>query len=102
MNSQTNFSSLKRTIQKACTQKNHLAVRDAALVLGFSESDESKTMTLAFKYERVEPDGTSVVLSYRSFDQSGPFQNLPDMIRFELRLMSKGALIEEFKAEYED
>lgn len=102
MNSQASFSSLKRAIQNACAQKNHLVVRDAALALGFTESNVSKAMTLALKYECVEPDGTSVVLSFRSFDQSGPFQNLRDMNRFELRLIAQGELIEEFKAEYED
>lgn len=92
---------MKSAIENACAEKNHLSVRDAALALGFVETDASRAMTLAFKYERIDPDGSSITLSFRSFDQSGPFQNLPDMNRFELKLLSHWELIEEFRAEYE-
>jgi hypothetical protein len=102
MNAHDKFLALKHAITDGCLQKNHIDVRNKALELGFIEADESKSMTLALRYESIETDGISIVLNFRSFDQSKPFQILPDMNKFSLKLILQEKILEEFNAEYED
>ena len=103
MTEKDTFKSLKNAIEKTCATKTYHLTEEEALSLGLIKSDESSSWTLAYKFERLMPDGTSITLGFRSFDPSGPFQNLPDVNRFVLRhISSQGGIIEEFTAEYTD
>lgn len=68
--------------------------------LNLNIEGESNFMRLNCSF--VEVDGSSVHFTYRSYDPSGPFQNLPDINKIRLELRSNGSLIKEYYKEFED
>ncbi len=61
---------------------------------------ESNYMLLNCKY--TDEQGDSVVFHYRSYDPSGPFQNLPDINKFRVELWVDGKLLELFEDSFDD
>lgn len=98
MNTEEKFLVLKDALTKACSLKDHLIVKDVAKSLGFTETEQPRSMT----HEYLGADGWSIVLIIRSYDPSGPFQNLPDVNKFDLKLICDSSVKRGFSCSYED
>ncbi|MEZ8618972.1 hypothetical protein AB4374_13900 [Vibrio splendidus] len=51
--------------------------------------------------QKKESDGSSVRLYYKSYDQSGPFQNLPDISKVQVQLIENNEVVEEINVRFE-
>jgi hypothetical protein len=102
MSTEEKFIVLQEAVTKACSQKNYFIARDVAASLDFTETEQPRSMTLSLKYEYRGSDGRSIILIFHSYDPSGPFQNLPDMNKFDLKLLGTSSVEREFSCSYED
>ncbi len=102
MNTEEKFIVLQEAVTKACSQKDYFIARDVAASLGFTETEQPRSITLSIKYEYRDSGGRSIVLIFHSYDPSGPFQNLPDVNKFDLKLIGTSSVEKEFSCSYED
>ncbi|MHC4050150.1 hypothetical protein [Bradyrhizobium sp. 25ACV] len=80
------YAQLKAAIERAEAQKQYDLPIDFAVANGFSKKETSSASGgLAFECSYFADDG-AIRLEYRSWDPSGPFQNLPDINRYFLTL----------------
>lgn len=102
MNTREIFASLRNALEEARSQQDSSIATSAANSFGFVESDESRNFTFAVRYSYTGSDGYSIVLNYRSYDPSGPFQNLPDINKFSLTLVNGGSEEDSYSCSFED
>jgi len=102
MNTEEKFIVLQEAVTEACSQKDYCIASDVAASLGFTETEQLRSITLSLMYEYQGSDGRSIVLNFRSYDPSGPFQNLTDINKFKLKLISTSLVEREFSCSYED
>jgi len=96
------FEAMRTAIDDACRQKDQSIASRVALALGFNEIDASANFTYAIKYDLAVSPEIKLSISYRSFDPSGPFQNLPDISRFDLVLLYDNKPTKSHRNEYEE
>ncbi|MCE2596391.1 MULTISPECIES: hypothetical protein [Motilimonas] len=51
--------------------------------------------------QKVESDGCRVRLYYKSYDPSGPFQNLPDVNKIQVQLIQGNTVIDELNVRFD-
>lgn len=101
-NAETVFTEVKKSVVEACKAKKYLLVEDKAIQLGFSKMDNSQGFMLKINFLYEVENNERVELEFRSYDQSGPFQHLPDMNKFEVKLYKTDLLKDSYTDSYED
>ncbi|MCE7987202.1 MAG: hypothetical protein DYG89_39025 [Caldilinea sp. CFX5] len=101
-NAETVFTEVKKSVVEACKAKKYLLVEDKAIQLGFSKTDNSQGLMLKINFLYQVGNNERVELEFRSYDQSGPFQHLPDMNKFEVRLYKADSLRDSYSDLCED
>ncbi|AKR42361.1 hypothetical protein [Methylophilus sp. TWE2] len=96
------FEIIKNSIVQSCQNHDWSIARNAVQTFGFAESDVSTTFTYAQRYDLMITPTIYLCLSYRSVDPSGPFQNLPDISKFDLGLSIDGQVVKSYTNEYEE
>lgn len=91
------YENLKAAIGRAEAEKQYDIPIVLAESLGFVKR-ETPQPVLAFEYMYCADDG-SIRFVYRSWDPSGPFQNLPDINRYFLSLYEP---VDRFTLDYPD
>lgn len=57
---------------------------------------------MRFQCSYVAGDGSAILLDFRSYDPSGPFQNLPDRNKIKLQLLQHNIEIESIEETFDD
>jgi hypothetical protein len=96
------FDSLIIAIDNACKNDGFLEMPEIALHLGMSGGRVESFNALRYEFNFSDSEGHVVSLSIRSYDPSGPFQNIPDINRFTAKLFANGAEIASHDKEYSD
>ena len=91
------YEKVKAAIQQAASRKEYDLPMAVAEANGFSKRETSKN-NLAFECTYFGFDG-AIKLEYRSYDPSGPFQNLPDRNRYFLTLYGEA---DRYSLDYDD
>ncbi|RYE12204.1 MAG: hypothetical protein EOP45_23265 [Sphingobacteriaceae bacterium] len=98
------FQEVKKRIGTACKEKNYLMLNLEAL--GFLKRDlnEGKVTARLFHdlFTLKINDSQTIEVEYRCYDQSKPFQILPDMNKIEARLMESNLIVDKCYCSYED
>lgn len=94
------FEKIKGYIEEAAQTQNSSPLVDKVRALNLHKTGEINYMNLNCSYDAA--DGSSIVFSFRSYDPSGPFQNLPDVNKIKLQLLQGGAVISEVSKEFDD
>lgn len=79
------FEAVGAELEACETDESELPARDRALSVGFVEREKPKPQVLSY-YIYTDDAGSTVTLSQRWYDPSGPCQNLPDIHKVELTL----------------
>ena len=95
------FENLRESINIACLEKSDNPFLLAIENNGFTSENVTSGSTYAVRYIKADDEGSRIVINYRSVDPSGPFQNLPDINKYEIALEVKGKTIEKYHYEYE-
>ena len=96
------YESLASAIDSSCNKRDNLEFNQFVAANNFVAEDTTRGMIYAQQYTRTFADKSKLVVEYRSYDPSGPFQNDPDINKFEARIVLEGKTISEFKQEYSD
>ena len=96
------FERVKAEMDIAKNEQSLAHFRNAAKNLGLIEEDISTIVNIRYQYTYALPTGEKITGTMRSYDQSGPFQNLPDMNKIEMELVDNGQLIDEYRVSWED
>ena len=96
------FQTLRISLDEAREAKNHLIAKEAALNNGFTKEDLTHGLTVKYLFRYEDNEDGKIEMEWRSYDPSGPFQNLPDMNKIELKCYIKSQLIDQYQVEYED
>ena len=96
------YESLASAIDSSCNKRDHLEFNQFVAANDFVTEDTTRGMIYARQYTRTFADKSKLVVEYRSCDPTGPFQNDPDINKFEVRIVLGDKTISEFKQEYSD
>lgn len=94
------YEKIKGYIEEAAETQNSSSLVVKVRDLNLNTTGQVNYMNLNCSYGA--PDGSSIVFSFRSYDPSGPFQNLPDVNKIKLQLLQDGAVISEVSKEFDD
>jgi hypothetical protein len=92
------FDAIALAMQEAVKTKELHAASNVAERLGLVEKEGGKASTLW----ETSADGLTLSFRWRFYDQSAPFQILPDMNVLSLRIMRGEDVIRESEQRYED
>ncbi|WP_141246971.1 hypothetical protein [Halomonas salipaludis] len=81
------------------TQSSSLLV-DQVNALNLNTEGEVNYMNLKCSY--MAKDGSSIEFSFRSYDPSGPFKNLPDVNKIHLQLLKNGDVVSQVSERFDD
>lgn len=95
------FENLRKSMNIACLEKSDEQFLIAIKNNGFTSENVTSGNTYAVRYIKADDEGARIVINHRSVDPSGPFQNLPDINKYEIALEVNGKTIEEYHYEYE-
>lgn len=96
------FEAIKSEMDVARNEQSLAHFRAAAKSLNLVEEDVSAVVSIRYQYSLTLPTGEVISGSMRSYDQSGPFQHLPDMNKIEMQLSNNDQIIDEYKVSWED
>ncbi|MFD1122698.1 hypothetical protein ACFQ2T_09310 [Methylophilus flavus] len=96
------FEVLSFSINQACNEQDWYHVRRDALAYGFKQTDVSTTSAYGQRFDLLIEPGIYLCLQYRSFDPSGPFQNLPVTNKFELTFYTENGKIKSHQNSFDD
>ena len=94
------FELIKQHIAESVVQQNSSYLVDKVKEMDLSFTGEVNYMCLNCSY--IAPDNSSIVFSFKSYDPSGPFQNLPDVNKIKLQLFQNQNLVSEVVERYDD
>lgn len=94
------FDKIYGYIEEAVRSQNSGPMVDKVKALGLDAEGEVNYMNLKCSYEAT--DGSSINFSFRSYDPSGPFQNLPDVNKIHLQLLKNGDVVSEVSERFDD
>lgn len=94
------FNQIAGYIEEAVRSQNSSPLVDQVKALGLDTEGEVNYMNL--KCSHVAEDGSSIKFSFRSYDPSGPFQNLPDVNKIHLQLLKNGDVVSEVSERFDD
>jgi hypothetical protein len=95
------FETLRKSINIACLEKSDKPFLIAIENNGFTSEIVTSGSAYAVRYIKADDEGSRIVINYRSVDPSGPFQNLPDINKYDIALEVNGKTIEKNHYEYE-
>lgn len=96
------FEKIKSEMDIAKKEENFAHFRSAAQKLGLIEKDISAVVNIRYQYTLTLPSGEIISGTLCSYDQSGPFQNLPDMNKIEMQLTFNNQILDKHYVEWED
>jgi hypothetical protein len=96
------FDWLADAIERTVAAKGFNEVCQYAEQLGLTGGQTNSMTTLGYRFEGVDASGARVELYVRSYDPSGPFQNVPDINRFTVTLTENGVETGRYHDEYSD
>lgn len=97
------FEALRQGIDKAVAAENFITVCNLAEELRMEGGEEQRSASLSYRYQYQSGDGQRVSLHVRSYDPSGPFQNIPDINRFTVNLYDgQGKTLGSYERSYSD
>lgn len=94
------FVKISAYINEAEKSRESSPLVDKVNALNLNTTGEANYMNLNCSYEA--QDGSSIIFSFRSYDPSGPFQNLPDVNKIKLQLLQSGSVVSEIKTQFDD
>ena len=94
------FEIIKKYIADSSVKQNSSYLVDKVREMNLEISGESSYMQLNCSFNA--PDGSSIIFAFKSYDPSGPFQNLPDINKINLQLLHDGVIVEEINERYDD
>ena len=94
------FDIIKKYIAESAVKQNSSYLVDKVRQMNLIVSGEANYMKLNCSHQ--EPDGSSILFSFKSYDPSGPFQNIPDVNKINLQLLQNGEVVEEINERYDD
>ncbi|KKC92681.1 hypothetical protein WR37_24085 [Vibrio parahaemolyticus] len=89
---------------KSLVRQAELDLDTDTLVNTFKELDwqvSGEFNYMRMEVQKVESDGSRVRLYYKSYDPSGPFQNLPDVSKLQVQLIHGNAVIDELNVRFD-
>ena len=95
------FNELKTALQLSCSARDDSQFRLFLSNNGFTEENTTNGFTFSMRYSLTHENG-SIVINYRSYDPSGPFQNLPDENKYDATLTLNGQPVESFATSFTD
>ncbi|MBJ6752684.1 hypothetical protein [Geomonas anaerohicana] len=95
------FKLVKAAMDQAKRDQDLEHFREISLALGIQEIDEGSPVSIRYCYQLFNQDA-AIQGALRSYDQSGPFQNLPDINKIEMVLRQGGEVLERHYVEWED
>lgn len=87
MRAQDIYTLLVLAIDQACESEGFMEVCEVAGHHGMRGGRVTAFNALKYEYTYSDSDGHMVHLNIRSYDPSGPFQNIPDINRFTVKLV---------------
>jgi hypothetical protein len=100
MNARELFDQISDYVTEAEMTQNSSPLVDKVKALNLNIDGEVNYMNLNCSYQ--DQAGSSIKFSFRSYDPSGPFQNLPDVNKIEMQLFKNGAVISEINKRFDD
>ncbi|CNE94060.1 hypothetical protein ACMVCI_000844 [Yersinia enterocolitica] len=94
------FTLLKQQIILVCHERNSGKLIDLALNSGMFVQGEWNYSKLHCSYK--DSEGSEIQFSYKSYDPSGPFQNLPDVSKVKLVLLSQNNEIDRYETCFDE
>lgn len=94
------FNCLKELTIKASSSRNTGIIIDEVPKMDMSILGEYNYMDLQCRHDA--SDGSAVTFRYHSYDPSGPFQNLPDTNKIDIKLIHHDQVIEEYSCHFDD
>jgi len=94
------FNQIAGYIEEAVRSQNSSSLVDQVKMLGLDTEDEVNYMSLKCSY--MADDGSSIKFSFRSYDPSGPFQNLPDVNKIHLQLLKNDDVVSQIGERFDD
>jgi len=94
------FEQIAGYIDEAEQLQNSSLLVDKVKALNLKIEGEANYMNLNCSYGA--QDGSSIMFSCRSYDPSGPFQNLPDINKIKLQLLQNGSVVSEVSKQFND
>lgn len=96
------FDWLADAIERTVAARGFNEVCQHAEQLGLKGGQTKSITTLGYRFDGVDASGARVELYIRSYDPSGPFQNIPDINRFTVTLTENGVQTARYENEYSD
>lgn len=94
------FDKISGFIKEAERTQNSSSLMDQVRALNLETIGEANYMNLNCSYQAA--DGSSINFEFRSYDPSGPFQNLPDVNKIKLQLIQSGSVVSEVATRFDD
>jgi hypothetical protein len=96
------FVNLKSALDDTCATRSELPLSSILDLHGFVREDVSSAFIFATQHTKAVDPHYSIVVSYRSYDPSGPFQNEPDENRFQIAIEFNGNVLQTYDKSYVD
>jgi hypothetical protein len=100
MLAQGKFDLIKSHIEESAKIQNSSYLVDRVREMNLDVSGEAHYYRLYCSCK--ESDGSSILFEFRSYDPSGPFQNIPDVNKIKLQLFQDNQLVSELIEQYDD
>ncbi|MDO6557748.1 hypothetical protein [Paraglaciecola chathamensis] len=100
MLAQDKFNLIKSYIEESVKTQNSSYLVDRVREMNLDVSGDAHYYRLYCSCN--ESDGSSILFEFRSYDPSGPFQNLPDVNKIKLQLLQNNQLVSELIERYDD
>ena len=94
------FDKISGYIEEAVRTQNSSPLVDKIKILNLNTEGEVNYMNLNCSFDG--QDNSSIKFAFRSYDPSGPFQNLPDVNKIKLQLLLNGVIISEINERFDD
>ncbi|MEZ6137078.1 MAG: hypothetical protein R3C53_19465 [Pirellulaceae bacterium] len=96
------FSDLKSALDATCSTRSELPFSSMLDLHGFVRQDVSTKFTFATRHTKALAANYSIIVNYRSYDPSGPFQSEPDENRFRITIEFDGNVLQTYERSYID
>jgi hypothetical protein len=94
------FDKISGYIEQAERTQKSSPLLDQVRALNLEMVGEANYMNLKCSYQA--QDGSSIAFEFRSYDPSGPFQNLPDVNKIKLQLLKENSVVSEVSTRFDD
>jgi len=95
------FETIITAMDQAREEQSIAHFRECCMALGAQETDDGGRLSIRYSY-KLSVANEAIEGSLRSYDQSGPCQNLPDMNKIEMVFKCGGVVQNRYYVEWED